>query len=164
MNEELMDVVNEQDEVVATAPRAEVYAKELRHRIAHVFLSDSMGRIALTRRGKELNYCPDHWCSTAAGHVDAGETYAEAAQREMREEIGVDIPLTPRGITTFTKPGTNHAKFLATFTAQYEGEFVFDPREAQYVVYRTPAEIRAMLNAGELFHPETEALLHTYFL
>lgn len=32
-----------------------------------------------------------HWAAGAAGHVDRGETAVEAALREAREEIGVEI-------------------------------------------------------------------------
>ena len=88
MSEEMMDHVNEHDEVVGTFPRSEIYSRKLRHRIAHVFLLDAQGRIALARRGKEISYCPDHWCSTAAGHVAAGESYEDEALREMQEQIG----------------------------------------------------------------------------
>ncbi|MEK7647652.1 MAG: NUDIX domain-containing protein [Patescibacteria group bacterium] len=165
MSEEMMDHVNEHDEVVGTFPRSEIYSRKLRHRIAHVFLLDAQGRIALARRGKEISYCPDHWCSTAAGHVAAGESYEDAALREMQEEIGVTVPLTFVGVTPFVKPGTSHDKLLGVYTAQYEGLFVCDPHEVQYVEYRSVEEIRAMLlNEQELVHPETRALLQKYFL
>ncbi len=164
MSEELIDYVNEQDEVIGAAARTEIYAQKLRHRIAHVFLFDREGAIALARRGKEVSYCPDHWTSTAAGHVGAGESYEEAARREMQEEIGVTIPLDACGVTPFIKEGTGHHKFLGTFKAVYEGVFVCDPLEVQYVQYFSPATIREMLAAGEPFHPETAMLLNHYFL
>jgi 8-oxo-dGTP diphosphatase len=43
-------------------------------------------------------YRDGHWACAAAGHVEAGESVVEAAAREAREEIGVDLeelePLT----------------------------------------------------------------------
>ncbi len=43
-------------------------------------------------------YRDGHWACAAAGHVEAGESVVEAAGREAREEIGVDLeelePLT----------------------------------------------------------------------
>ena len=32
-----------------------------------------------------------HWATAAAGHVETGESSAEAARREAREELGVEI-------------------------------------------------------------------------
>lgn len=164
MNDEMIDYVNEQDEVIGSAPRSEICAQKLRHRIAHVFLYDREGNIALARRGKDVSYCPDHWTSTAAGHIGAGESYEEAARREMQEEIGVAIPLVACGVIPFLKEGTGHHKFLGTFKAVYEGAFVCDPLEVQYVQFFSPTTIRDMLAAGEPFHPETVALLQQYFL
>lgn len=31
------------------------------------------------------------WDTSAAGHVDSGETYIECAVRELREELGIEI-------------------------------------------------------------------------
>ncbi len=58
------------------------------------------------RRGGEVllalrqgtGYRDGHWACAAAGHVEAGESVVEAARREAREEIGVELeqlePLT----------------------------------------------------------------------
>jgi 8-oxo-dGTP diphosphatase len=53
----------------------------------------------LLRRGDEVllqlrtgtGYMDDHWATAAAGHVEADESVFEAAVRETREELGVDI-------------------------------------------------------------------------
>jgi len=39
-------------------------------------------------------YMDGHWAMAAAGHVEAGESVYDAAKREAREEIGVDIALS----------------------------------------------------------------------
>jgi isopentenyldiphosphate isomerase len=164
MIDELIDAVNDRDEVIGVYPRSEIYAQQLRHRIAHVFLLDASGNIGLARRSKEVKFCPDHWCSTAAGHVSAGETYVDAALREMQEEIGVTVPLTACGVLRFHKQETKHHKFLGAFKAAYAGAFICDPHEVQFVRYFSREQIREMIGAGEPFHPETVALLHYYFL
>ena len=53
----------------------------------------------LLRRGDEVllqlrrntGYMDDHWAAAAAGHVEAEESVLEAAVRETREELGVDV-------------------------------------------------------------------------
>jgi len=34
-----------------------------------------------------------HWASGAAGHIERGESVLAAAQRETREELGIDVQL-----------------------------------------------------------------------
>ncbi len=41
-----------------------------------------------------------HWAAAAAGHVERGETAPEAARREAREEIGVDIDVADLAFVT----------------------------------------------------------------
>lgn len=56
---------------------------------AYLLLTDDQGRVLLThRRG---SYMSDHWACGAAGHVEAGESVLDAAVREAREELGVEI-------------------------------------------------------------------------
>src|SRR5215212_6720773 len=40
---------------------------------------------------QNTGFMDDHWAAAAAGHVERGETAYDAARREAREEIGVEI-------------------------------------------------------------------------
>ncbi len=87
--DELFDVVDEFDHVIATATRAIVHRDGLRHRAAHILLYDDAGRLYLQRRAFSKECSPGCWDTSAAGHVGAGEGYATAAQRELEEELGI---------------------------------------------------------------------------
>lgn len=89
MKKEFLDVVNENDEVVSSVSREDVYEKSLRHRIAHVVVFNDNGEMLLQFRSKNVSFCPNHWVTSAGGHVQAGESYMEAAKREYMEELGV---------------------------------------------------------------------------
>jgi 8-oxo-dGTP pyrophosphatase MutT (NUDIX family) len=54
--------------------------------------------VFLRRRGEVLlqlrqgtGYMDDHWAAGIAGHVEAGESVFEAARREGREELGIEV-------------------------------------------------------------------------
>lgn len=57
---------------------------------ADVLLFRSGKLLILQRAGEHMNYTPD-WC-IPGGHVDEGEDFRTAAQRELFEETGIDVP------------------------------------------------------------------------
>lgn len=61
--------------------------------VSRVVLTDGNDNFLLQKRAKDMRMYPDCWDISAAGHVDEGETPEQAAKRELREEIGLDIDL-----------------------------------------------------------------------
>jgi 8-oxo-dGTP diphosphatase len=45
----------------------------------------------LLQRRQNTGYMDEHWAAAAAGHVERGETAYDAARREAREEVGVEL-------------------------------------------------------------------------
>lgn len=58
---------------------------------AYVFLlrDGTSGPEVLLQLRRGTGFMDDHWAAAAAGHVEQGETAADAAHREAAEEIGV---------------------------------------------------------------------------
>jgi 8-oxo-dGTP diphosphatase len=59
---------------------------------ARILLVDGEGRVLLFRF--DPGDRPPFWC-TPGGAVDPGESYAEAARRELREETGIEMDCGP---------------------------------------------------------------------
>ena len=93
--DEIFDVVDENDEVVGQASRAEVHREKKLHRAVHVFLFNRKGELFLQQRSLLKDSHPGKWDSSASGHLDSGEDYATAAARDLAEELMVtpDAPL-----------------------------------------------------------------------
>ena len=90
-SEEIFDVVNELDQVIAQASREKVHREGLLHRAIHVFAFNPAEEIFLQRRALTKDVAPGLWSSSCSGHVDAGENYDQAALRELTEEIGLTL-------------------------------------------------------------------------
>jgi 8-oxo-dGTP diphosphatase len=63
---------------------------------SYVFLlrpssTTSHGDEVLLQLRQNTGYRDGHWAAAAAGHVERGETAYDAARREAREEIGVEL-------------------------------------------------------------------------
>lgn len=159
---EMISIVNEQDEVIGQASQAEIYANYYTHRIVHIFIFNDRGEMAPQKRSLHMTYCPDHWCTAVAGHVDAGETYEAAALRECQEELGITIPITFLA-KDFYQPKNYVHKFLATFTATFNGPFNLNPFEVSEIDFFPISEIKQKIKNGEKFHPELLYLLQKYY-
>ena len=90
--EELIDVLNEDGTKTGkVVTRKEVHEKGLWHRIVVIAIIDKEGHILMQQRAKDKETNPEKWDVSVAGHVSAGQTSIEAAIREVKEEIGIDL-------------------------------------------------------------------------
>ena len=86
---ELVDVVDDDDRVIATVSRAEIRAQNLQHRAVSIAVLGSDGRLLIHRRANTKDVWPGMWDLAAGGVVAAGESYDDAARRELAEELGI---------------------------------------------------------------------------
>jgi isopentenyldiphosphate isomerase len=89
VSSESVDVVDEFDRVVRTVARSEMRRDRLRHRAVFVAVLDGAGRLLVHRRAPTKDVWPGWLDLAVGGVVTSGETYLEAARRELAEEIGV---------------------------------------------------------------------------
>jgi 8-oxo-dGTP pyrophosphatase MutT (NUDIX family) len=75
-----------------TATFEEVRSRGLWVRGVHALVYTSGKRIVMQKRSKEFDYHPGDIEISVGGGVDAGETPLRAAQREVSEELGLDLP------------------------------------------------------------------------
>ena len=143
--EDIFDVVNEDDEAIGREPRSVVHAKELRHRAAHVLVFNAAGEIFLQLRSQTKDNNPGVWDSSCSGHVDAGESYAVAAERELMEEIGllVEEPLEPLfKINACEETGQ---EFVWVYRTQSEGPFTLNTDEIDEGRWLSPKVVTSAL-------------------
>ncbi|MDD2710267.1 MAG: 16S rRNA (adenine(1518)-N(6)/adenine(1519)-N(6))-dimethyltransferase RsmA [Verrucomicrobiae bacterium] len=136
---EWFDVVDEKDSVVGREKRAEVHRRGLRHRAVHVFLWNHRGELLLQKRSLSKDTAPGLWDSSAAGHLDAGETCEEAAPRECREETGVSPALSE----IFRLPACEELgwEFVRLYEGKSEGPFCFPESEISELRWWTVQDI-----------------------
>ncbi len=123
-------VVDAQDQVVGEAPRREVHGNNLLHRAVHLFLFNRQGELFLQKRSPWKDRHPLLWDSSAAGHVDAGEDYDEAAQRELKEELGVSSDLTR--VAKLPASERTGQEFIWLYRGEHEGPFKLAPAEIEH--------------------------------
>ncbi|MFA6392030.1 MAG: NUDIX domain-containing protein [Patescibacteria group bacterium] len=159
---EYLDVVNEKDEVIGKASKEDIYKKSLSHRIVHVLVFNGAGEMALQLRGKDVYYCPSHWCTSAGGHVKSGESYETAARRELKEECGIDTEIEFMYQDIYFHKETLK-KFLSIFKAVYNEPLVMRNEEVERIEFFSIDKIKQMITAGEKVHPELAFIIENHF-
>ena len=140
---EQFDIVDENDKVIGTKLRSEVHEKNLRHRAVHVLVFNQAGELLLQKRSAWKDREPCKWDSSAAGHLEPGESYEAGAIRETEEELGIRPSLTPIGkIRACSNTGQ---EFVEVFTAQHEGPFVLPPSEIEDAMFMPVDEVEAWI-------------------
>jgi 8-oxo-dGTP pyrophosphatase MutT (NUDIX family) len=157
MPDELVDVVDDDDVVVATVPRAVMRRERLRHRVSFVVIRATDGRILVHRRSDDKDVWPGRWDLAVGGVVTAGEPYDAAAERELAEEVGVTgVPLVSIGTGRYED---DDVRILARlYEAAWDGPFTFADGEVVEARFVTLPELHRRL-AADSFVPDSVALL-----
>lgn len=106
--------------------------KKLIRRIVRIFIFNNQGELFVQRRGPTVAICPNRWDSSAAGHVDPGETPEEAAVRETREELGIKPKLVKMADyyeEEWEEGYIVRKGFTTLFTTNYSGKIKIDYKE-----------------------------------
>ena len=93
--DELLAHVDENDTVIDGIRREECHNGTTKpwHRNAHVYIIDSQGNLYLTRRSSTKDTSPDLLTVTTAGHVRLNEDPELGAERELKEELCLDVDI-----------------------------------------------------------------------
>lgn len=145
--EEWFDVVNARDEVVGRALRREVHGRGLLHRAVHVLVFNAAGQVFLQKRSMSKDMSPGLWDSSCSGHVDAGEDYDAAAQRELGEELGLRVAQPPRRWRRIEACAATSGEFTWIYRLVAEGPFVLHPEEIERGEWLAPREVSRRLAA-----------------
>jgi isopentenyl-diphosphate delta-isomerase len=117
--DELLPVVDDNDVVQGVRRRGDIHALGLPHRAVHVLVFDAQGRLFLQLRSNNKDTHPGKWTTSACGHVDPDEDYAEAASRELQEELGLELALEEVGsIAACARTENEFTRVYRTVTSQ----------------------------------------------
>jgi len=89
MTDELVEHVDELGNVLGVVTRAEMRARRLRHRCVYIVVMTSAGELVVHRRADWKDLWPSRWDLAFGGVAAAGESWRDAAARELAEETGI---------------------------------------------------------------------------
>lgn len=154
---ERFEVVDDEDRVIGTAWRHECHGNPaLAHRTAHVVVRSRDGRILLQKRSAAKDIQPGRWDTAVGGHLHLGETYEQAARREMAEEIGLDGRLPLAFLFDARIGNAIESEHVRVFGLTHDGPFVPQADEIDELRFWAAADVEQALGRG-VFTPNLEA-------
>ena len=110
-----------------------------------IFLARFDGRILLQHRSPNKTIFPGCWDSSSSFHVTFGETYEQAARRELKEETGISAPLTYLGKFSYHIPPEN--EIVAVFYCRSDDPIKIDPTESSGASFHTRDQVSAIASS-----------------
>ena len=133
--EEFFDVYNPDGSWRGRFLRSECHGNpELIQKSVHVVVLDSTGtKILLQKRSHSKDIQPGKWDTAVGGHVAAGESVADAAIRELAEELG--ITGEPEFFFNSTIKNNVESELVTVFKLVSNGPFDFSKEEIDEVKF-----------------------------
>ena len=155
--DELVDLVDADDRVVGVISRREMRQYRGRHRTVFIVVRSGAGDVLVHRRADHKDVWPGRWDLAAGGVVASGETYDEAAVRELAEELGIEgVALQRLGRGAYED--TDVAEIAVVYGAEWDGPIRFADGEVTAAEWVSRRELAAALR-DRSFVPDSVALV-----
>ncbi len=130
-SEERVLIVDEKNEPLGFIARTLMRKQGLIHRASYVLVRNRAGELFIQKRTNTKDVFPGFWDIAAGGVVQFGESYEESAQRELKEELGIEVSnMSYLFDHYYTSQETR--VWGRVFTCTHEGPFFLQAEEIAY--------------------------------
>ncbi len=92
MSTELIDVVDSNNQLLNKTELKDIAHRDgLWHRVVHIWIYNENQEVLIQLRAARKAIYPNVWDISSAGHVLAGEEPIQAALRELKEELNIEV-------------------------------------------------------------------------
>lgn len=144
-------VVDEEDNIIGAEHMMDAIEKGMIRRASRVYVFNESGKLLVQQRSEKV-LKPLMLDQSAAGHVDEGESYEQAAYRELEEELGIkglELELVETSFRT-----TDFYNAIYRVTIPDNTEINFDHEEIQQVIWYDIEALNNEINSeSEKFTP-----------
>jgi len=145
--EEMVDLIDENDNVIGVTTRAEQMKKNLAKRMSRVIVRNEKGEYVIHKRAATIAW-PNAWDVGATETVIAGESYEHAAQRGLKEELGIAAAVKFIGKLSFEKEDVKrHCELFECYVN--DEKIIPDPKEVSEFKWMSEESLRSIVNNKE---------------
>jgi isopentenyl-diphosphate delta-isomerase len=163
MYDELLDLVNEDDQVIGQKYRSEIWKENINNfRTVNVFLINDKQEIWIPRRTAHKKLFPLCLDSSAGGHVIAGESYDQAFERELKEELNIDLSnVLYRLIAKLTPAEHKVSSFMHVYIVQSNGTPQYNLNDFVEYSWIDIITLQQKIQSGERTKSDLPTLVNT---
>lgn len=146
---EYLDLVDDNDNVIGREDRDVIYKNNWRNfRVINIMIFTSDNKIIVPKRSSNRRVFPNCYDCSVGGHVSSGETYEEAAYRELEEELGI-TGVKLEEIAYFKPYDIDTSAFSKMYKLVYDETLNYDKDGIQQIFYMTKEEISKLIKEDE---------------
>ena len=155
MEHELLDIVDEKDNIIGQDTKENKFRKGLISRNVAIFILDDNKKLLIVKRSSQKKSFPNRYDAAACGNVKAGESYEDAAKREVMEELNIECDLKFLGkiYNQFKEDDLTIKYFTSIFLGHFSGEVTLSD-ELVELKKLSVEEVEELINKNkDLFTP-----------
>jgi isopentenyl-diphosphate delta-isomerase len=149
--EEQVVLVDATDSFLGTMGKTAAHEQGVLHRAISIILTNSQGEMLIQQRAMTKYHWAGIWSNAVCSHPRLHESYREAAQRRLKEELGIDTALKEEFSFIYkaldAESGLTEHEYDTVFSGIYEGPIPFNPEEVAAVRWIAPAALEAEIEA-----------------
>ncbi|MER6039148.1 NUDIX domain-containing protein [Streptomyces sp. NPDC001835] len=158
--DEVVERVDAQDRALGPVSRRDAVRKGWLHRIAVAVCHDRQGRILVHRRADQVSRFPGCYEVGIGGALGVGESYEQAATRELEEELGVSVAVRYR--FKFLNRSGLSPHWLGVCDAVVPRAVMPNSGEVAWHGWLNESDLPRILQEWT-FTPDSPEILHRYF-
>lgn len=91
--EEMLDTFDINGNFLSVKPKSFCHGKypNCYHKTVWIWIVNTTGKVLVQLRSSQKSFMPNKWDISCAGHIMSGEDIIFAAQRELKEELGLTV-------------------------------------------------------------------------
>lgn len=155
---EIIQIVDENNMEIAAVPRRTMREQHLIHRASYILVFNQAGELFVQKRTMSKDVYPGLYDVAAGGVVLAGESYEDAAERELAEELGVKGKQLTTCFDHYYED-TDNRVWGRVFTCRHEGPFYLQEEEIDSGGFMNVLQVLDTANR-DLFTPDGIEILN----
>lgn len=164
-NDELLDIVDEKDCVIGQKRRSEIYCQGLfNFRVVNAFVVNSLGQLWIPRRSAQKRIFPLCLDVSMGGHVESGETYEDALERELKEELNLDLNMVNVRLLGYLFPYQHQVSaFMKVYEIKLDCNPNYNKNDFIESFWLYPDDLIKLLSNGELAKSDLIKLVQIFY-